>query len=51
MRALANGDVGSAKLIEILHTDNRLFRYQDANDQYHDNVIGPNGTIISRNDW
>ncbi|MBO5751364.1 MAG: hypothetical protein J6R80_03045 [Kiritimatiellae bacterium] len=51
MRALANGDVGSAKIIEILHTDNRLFRYQDANDQYHDNVIGPNGTIISRNDW
>ncbi len=33
-----------------LHVENRLFRYQDPNDDYHDIVVGPDGGIVSKED-
>ena len=33
-----------------LRRENRLFRYQDADDDYHDIVVGPDGGIVKKED-
>ena len=33
-----------------LRVENRLFRYQDADDDYHDIVVGPDGGILKKED-
>ena len=33
-----------------LRVENRLFRYQDPNDAYHDIVVGPDGGIVKKED-
>ena len=33
-----------------LNVGNRLFRYQDPNDDYHDIIVGPDGGIVQKED-
>lgn len=51
MRPLAERKIGIAEAESILREENRLFRYQDADDRYHDIVVGPDWKVISRKDW
>ena len=51
MRAAAERSLDANAAEAILHEENRLFRYQDAVDRYHDIVVGPDGGIVSRRDW
>ena len=51
MRSSATGSPGAADAEAELHEDERLFRYQDADDRYHDIVVGPDGAIVSTRDF
>lgn len=48
MRTVAENNVDIEKAKNILSEENRLFRYQDGNDRFHDIVVGPGGKIISK---
>ena len=43
MKSAVAGSPGAAEAEAALREENRLFRYQDADDIYHDIVVGPGG--------
>ena len=51
MRSAAAGSPSAADAEAALREEDRLFRYQDADDRYHDIVVGPDGGIVSRGDY
>ena len=50
MRAAVAGKLDAAAVESALRVENRLFRYQDPNDDYHDIVVGPDGGIVKKED-
>ena len=46
MRAAASDSPDAAAAVRMLREENRLFRYQDPNDEYHDIVVGPDWGIV-----
>ena len=51
MRSAAAASPSAADAEAALREEDRLFRYQDADDRYHDIVVGPDGGIVSRRDY
>ena len=50
MKAAATERPGIEAVESALREENRLFRYQDPNDDYHDIVVGPDGGIVKKED-
>ena len=50
MKSAASGRPGTEEAEAALREENRLFRYQDADDRYHDIVVGPGWEIVSKKD-
>ena len=50
MKSAAAGSPDAASAESALREENRLFRYQDADDRYHDIVVGPDGGIVKKED-
>ena len=51
MKSAAAGRPCAAEVEAALREENRLFRYSDANDRYHDIMVGPNWEIVSKKDF
>ena len=51
MKSAAASRPSVAEIEAALREENRLFRYPDAHDRYHDIVVGPNGEIVSKKDF
>ena len=51
MKSAASGSPDIAAVESALRVEQRLFRYQDADDRYHDIVVGPDGGIVGREDF
>ena len=51
MKSAAAGRPCAAEVETALREENRLFRYSDANDRYHDIMVGPNWEIVSKKDF
>ena len=50
MKSAAAGRPDAAAAESVLRVEQRLFRYQDSGDRYHDIVVGPDGGIASKED-
>ena len=50
MKAVAASGFDIAATEAALRVENRLFRYQDPDDDYHDIVVGPDGGIVKKED-
>ena len=51
MRSAAAGSPSAADAEAALREEDRLFRYQDADDRYHDIVVSPDGGIVYTRDY
>lgn len=51
MRSAATASPSAADAEAALREEDRLFRYQDADDRYHDIVVGPDGGIVYTRDY
>ena len=51
MKSAAASRPSVTEIESALREENRLFRYPDAHDRYHDIVVGPNGEIVSKKDF
>ena len=51
MKSAAASRPSVAEAEATLREENRLFRYPDAHDRFHDIVVGPNGEIVSKKDF
>jgi hypothetical protein len=51
MKSAAAGRPCAAEVEAALREENRLFRYADANERYHDIMVGPNWEIVSKKDF
>lgn len=50
MKSAATGCPDASAAEAVLREGNRLFRYQDPNDDYHDIVVGYDGSIVRKED-
>ena len=50
MKSVVANSPDVAAVESALRIENRLFRYQDADDDYHDIVVGPDGRVLKRED-
>ena len=50
MKSSVTNSPSAAAVESGLRVENRLFRYQDADDDYHDIVVGPDGGIVKKED-
>ena len=51
MKSAAAGRPCAAEVEAALREENRLFRYADASERYHDIMVGPNWEIVSKKDF
>jgi hypothetical protein len=51
MKSAVAGRPCAAEVEAALREENRLFRYLDANDHFHDIMVGPNWEIVSKKDF
>ncbi len=51
MKSAVAGKPCAAEVEAALREENRLFRYLDANDHFHDIMVGPNWEIVSKKDF
>ena len=50
MKSVVTNSPAAAAVESALRVENRLFRYQDAHDDYHDILVGPDGGIVKKED-
>ena len=50
MKSAVTSSPDAAAVESALREENRLFRYLDANDRYHDIVVGPDGDVVKKED-